>query len=527
MAFVLGIDVGTGQTAHATVQTDGPVGAGVRGGAIASAVALAAAGGLVAGSDVIDGATGLTSGFVERLGDPAPVMIDGTPYGVESLVGVLVSTILRVTSADHGEPPLAVAFAHVDGLDDYRTGLLIEATRLAGVPVADVALVSHSEALAALRAAGIDVAPELQIATGAALVERARRAEAAAASSEPPTGTLGIVAGGAAAAGGVALGASVLGDATSAAPTAAAGAAYTGTPMTPTGAAYSGTPLTSSGAAYGGTPLTTSGAGYTGTPIATSGAAYEGTSLTPDDSGKRPGKLRPRRLPIIAGAVAVVAIAAGAAIAMSSNDDPSASPATTPIAVATTPPADTATTPVAPATTVASPANCATGTWTVPNESVETIFEAHYLIYENAFAQSVGAGPETFRSFSQVQPGAASGSVHADIAADGTWTITYDEWTMFFTDPVSADRVDEDDHSLSGVETAHTEIGDDDSIVFTPISSSGSGLFHSIFRFHGEEIESFSLAAAFTGEGTITCSGDQMTLQLDSLPSPLLLDRSA
>ena len=548
MGYVLGMDVGVSLTAHATVPVDGPLGSGVGGGVVRSVVALSAEGVLLAGGDVAtagSSARAVTAGFVERLGDPTPVMISGTPYGVEALIGQLVSSILRASRTEFGASPDAVVFAHADGVGEYRTGLLTEAARLAGVPLTLIATVSHSDALSALNAAGLEVADELQIATGAALVVRDRRAEAAAVAPDPSTGigTSGVIAGGAAAtAGGAVFGASVLGDATAAAPGTTAGVGYTGTPLTAPGTGYTGTPLTTPGTGYTGTPLNPPGTGYEGKPLNPPGSGYEGTPLTTADADPvAPGsaKVRSRRLPLIIAAVAVVVVGAGTAIALTNSSDSSSAPATTsPLVIdtiAATNPTDTtdttdttgtiaATDPTfdpavaAPPTTAPdTSATCAIGTWTIQNDSIETIFEQVATAYWSTFNVAL--------DFTGLVAGQSAGGAQLDIAADGTWTLTYGNWATTLAGP--AGSIINYDHSLGGVEVSQATLGDDGSITFSSISTATRATLLTYADGRQAEIDQFAAPAALTGTGSFICSGNQLSLQLDASPKPIVMDRAS
>ena len=94
MTYRLGIDIGSSQTVWATVARDGAQAQTVDGGTVESVVALTG-GRLVAGADVTNADPStlehVTRDFAQHLGDAAPMMIGGTPYGVESLVGQLVA----------------------------------------------------------------------------------------------------------------------------------------------------------------------------------------------------------------------------------------------------------------------------------------------------------------------------------------------------------------------------------------------------------------------------------------------------
>lgn len=140
MTYRLGIDVGPTHTTWAVI-----AGAPDRApdtGSIDSVVTL------VHRDDVI-----MARDFVAKLGQPEPLIIGGTPYGVEALVAKLVAGIVGSARQRQGEDPAAVVLVHPDGLDPYRAGLYAEALRLTDVPANTAFIVSQSEARAANPAA--------------------------------------------------------------------------------------------------------------------------------------------------------------------------------------------------------------------------------------------------------------------------------------------------------------------------------------------------------------------------------------
>ena len=311
MTYRLGIDVGPTHTTWATI-ADGPKHRPATG-HVENIVGLRADGGVVAGEAVHTSADVLHTAteFMGRMGQSEPLMVGSTPFGAESLVGHVLATVLAAARDLHGGEPSAVVLVHDDGLDQYRTELLGEAARLAGVPTTAISVASRSEALAAgggavgAAALGWQRTPDPEVpgsntaatvAGGAAAGGAVGGALAAALGGGSGVAeALGSAAGpmgtplSAAAAPGTPLGAAP--GAPLSAPGAAPGAplsapgAAPGTPLTPGGAAP-GTPLTPPAGAAPGSPLPTGGAAP-GTPI-TPGGAAPGTPLTPP-SGAAPG----------------------------------------------------------------------------------------------------------------------------------------------------------------------------------------------------------------------------------------------
>jgi len=378
----VGVEVGAESTVWAIASVDESGRRLLHVGRVPTVVAPAAAG-LLAGAEVAVGTQGAVSGFAVRMGEAEPVMVAGVPYGVESLVGAVLSSVGRTASAA-GAAAAGFEFvvvAHADGLDAYRVGLWREAARVAGVPVPITATVDASFARATLAAHGASVNAGDEVAAGAAL------ARVSSDTDPMPAAGVGVVevAAGAGGAGAVAAGALLWAGgggagtaiASAAAPVVGpAGAALTtagpagaplptagpaGTPLAP-----AGTPLAPAGPA--GTPLPT--AGPAGTSLPTAGPA--GTPLSPPDvsatsakASKGLGKLfSGAKGAVIAGTVAVVAIGTVAVVVATRKDSPkpAAAPTTTlVVSPTTTAGGGAAVTTVAPGTTQPGATSTSTG----------------------------------------------------------------------------------------------------------------------------------------------------------------------
>jgi hypothetical protein len=524
MAYRIGIDVGATETVWASVQRDGSHPDRVDGGSVPSIVALVD-GQLVAGGEV-DAADParrqhVTGGFVGRLGDADAVMLGGTPYGVETLIGRLLASVIHSASDRLGGAPGAVAIVHDDGLDDYHTGLLTEAARLAGIPLADVVLVSRSDAVAAAGSAG------LAGVAGAAIASWARHPDPVIAPAATGIGAahVGLAAGAAATtAGGAALAASGLGDAAAstafaAAPSAAAPAATgpTGSPLgagptgTPVGAGPSGSPIgagptgTPVGAGPAGTPLSPpAAAGPAGTPLSPA-AGPAGTPLTPPVAAGPsivPAVVkRGWKWPVAIGAgVAVVAVAAVVIVSAGGDDTPAAAPTST-AAITIVPGSGSATDTVVPGETtavavaaVADPA-CVPGEWTMDNDSFSAVY--------SGLLGSAGAS-------GQIVLTDVSGTVKVTIAADGTWTLTYDNWSLHASIPEAGGEMQ---IGINGVDVSTGTFKDDGTFAFSGISigttltaaATVNGVVVPI-----PPIDRTSQVAE--GTGNYTCSGNTMEI---------------
>jgi hypothetical protein len=226
-----------------------------------------------------------------RMGDPQPLIVDGTPYGAEALTAVVLSAVIAAAGPGTAE---AVAIVHDPDLSAYVRDLVREAARLAGLPNDHVVVVART---------GDDHGP---VADAWALVDGAH-------------GALGPIAGGTATiAGG---GAAIAGR--------SAGAAETAAPPPTVGAGGpEGEAITSAAGPDGVTP------GPEGSPLGPEGSALgpEGSALGPE--GRSVGRLR--WLVPVAGVAVLATVAVGVAITRSGDD---ASPAVTTLASA---PRDTA-----------------------------------------------------------------------------------------------------------------------------------------------------------------------------------------
>ncbi len=71
--------------------------------------------------------------FKRRLGDPAPLVLGGTPYGAESLMAHLLRAMVEAVRERQGTRPERVVVTHPANYGPYKKELLVEMTRLADV----------------------------------------------------------------------------------------------------------------------------------------------------------------------------------------------------------------------------------------------------------------------------------------------------------------------------------------------------------------------------------------------------------
>jgi actin-like ATPase involved in cell morphogenesis/ElaB/YqjD/DUF883 family membrane-anchored ribosome-binding protein len=146
----LSVDLGTTWTAAGLSSGGAPavVPLGVDGPAMPSVVAVVA-GEIVAGNAAVRAAVSDPASaareFKRRLGDTAPIVLGGTPYGPETLMGHLLAHVVAVVTGQVGAPD-AVTLTHPAVFGEYKLDLMREAARVAGLGT--VSLLSEPEAAA-------------------------------------------------------------------------------------------------------------------------------------------------------------------------------------------------------------------------------------------------------------------------------------------------------------------------------------------------------------------------------------------
>ena len=137
MGYILGIDLGTTHSAAAIATDAGAsiVELGSEGAAIPSVVAVRDDGDLITGEAAVRRARTrperAASEFKRRFGDPVPLVLGGTPYGVEALTARLAASIAGRVSELEGAPPDGIVLTHPATYGRYKLDLLAEVARLA------------------------------------------------------------------------------------------------------------------------------------------------------------------------------------------------------------------------------------------------------------------------------------------------------------------------------------------------------------------------------------------------------------
>ena len=543
----VGIDLRSQQCSWAVAFPDPP---SVDGSVGAAAVALANDGTFFAGDAAHEAdpstASGVVTELLDHLGASTPTIVGGTPYGVESLVAVLFSSLLADARRTHGDPVVVVLVCD-DDLDQFRAGLLVEAARLAGVPIADVVVVARSAARAAA-AVLCDAAPaNLVDAAGASLLGLLERPDPFVVPPGGPSAGIGAVAGVVAGAGlmsGAVLGADALaasgGIAQAAAPALGvgpAGAPLTAGPAgTPLAAGPTGTPLGAGpvGTPHGGVPAGPTGAplspttplsaGPVGTPLA---AGPVGTALV---GGVKTAR---RTWPFIAGATAVVIIGGvGVMFALGGGDTPASSSSVTDETRPGQASADTAAAPTpSPATTTeagtgstgapgagsaasTTPAmtptgagagapggpECVIGSWSITEESATTFFQTI-------------AGAEGLAGISIT----VTGGFEAIFGADGAWSTTFDAWTMTYTEEEEQFTI-----VFDGTDTSTGTFLDDGTYTFSDTAMGSTATMNA----PGMSM-TLPIPPTFDGSGTYRCDGDTMSMRFEDNLEAIVMVRQS
>jgi len=134
VTYGLGVDLGTTFTA-AAVARDGVVEMFNLGSAAAAipSVVLLEEGTFLIGevADQRSGASPVASAreFKRRIGDPAPVLVNGSPYAPHLLLGRLLAGVLAAVSEREGGPPSHIALTHPANWGEYRRELFVQMAR--------------------------------------------------------------------------------------------------------------------------------------------------------------------------------------------------------------------------------------------------------------------------------------------------------------------------------------------------------------------------------------------------------------
>ncbi len=139
MPYVAGVDLGTTYSAAAIFGPGGALAVDLdtRTMVVPSVVAVRADGEILTGAAaerrLVLEPSRVACEFKRRLGDPAPLLLGGVPYGAETLMGHLLKAILDRVAEREGEPPALVALSHPANYGRYKLGLLEEAARVAEI----------------------------------------------------------------------------------------------------------------------------------------------------------------------------------------------------------------------------------------------------------------------------------------------------------------------------------------------------------------------------------------------------------
>ena len=86
--------------------------------------------------------------FKRRLGDPTPVLLGGTPYSAEALLGTLLDAVVTQVMEREGGPPTHLTVTHPANWGSYKIGVFEQAIGMAGIPAATTLTEPEAAALA-------------------------------------------------------------------------------------------------------------------------------------------------------------------------------------------------------------------------------------------------------------------------------------------------------------------------------------------------------------------------------------------
>src|SRR6478735_3105282 len=168
MTYYLGVDLGTSYTA-AAISRDGVlelVSLGTRSLEIPSVAFLDSSGSVVVGESAerrgASDPTRLAREFKRRLGDPAPILVSGTPFSAEALMAAVLRSVVADITRRQGEPPVHVTltrpanwgpykqelFSHVPVLADLGASSTATEPEAAAVHFASTTRVSSGQSIA-------------------------------------------------------------------------------------------------------------------------------------------------------------------------------------------------------------------------------------------------------------------------------------------------------------------------------------------------------------------------------------------
>jgi actin-like ATPase involved in cell morphogenesis len=167
MGYSLGVDLGTTYCAAAVLR-DGQtapevVTLGASSAVMPTVVLLRADGEVLEGESAVrrgvDEPTRVAREFKRRLGDPTPLVLGGTPYGADALMGHVLREIIRITVEREGAAPDRLVLTHPANYGPYKLEQVREVARLAGADLDRLVLVTEPEAAAISYATRERIAP--------------------------------------------------------------------------------------------------------------------------------------------------------------------------------------------------------------------------------------------------------------------------------------------------------------------------------------------------------------------------------
>jgi molecular chaperone DnaK (HSP70) len=143
MGYRLGVDLGTTWTAAAVDDGSGPrpLLLDEQRPALASVVARTGdtfVFGAAAEHQILLQPTSGVRGVKRRVGDSAPIIVAGVPYGADALLGALIAHVVDVATAEMGSAPDQVMLTHPASWGEFKLDVLHSAAKIAAVEAVDL-----------------------------------------------------------------------------------------------------------------------------------------------------------------------------------------------------------------------------------------------------------------------------------------------------------------------------------------------------------------------------------------------------
>src|SRR5262249_53648257 len=77
--------------------------------------------------------TAIAREFKRRMGDPVPILVDGSPFAPQALAAAVLRQVVDITTATHGGPPDRIVLTCPANWGPFKPDVLEQAARLAEI----------------------------------------------------------------------------------------------------------------------------------------------------------------------------------------------------------------------------------------------------------------------------------------------------------------------------------------------------------------------------------------------------------